>query len=75
MEQFPHLVRSGGDDGGGGFRQPSPEAVDAFYFGMLTRDTVRRLHQFYRADHELFGYSPDPYIGYAEFGLQEEPVP
>lgn len=36
--------------------------VEEHYFSQLTKSEIRQLHEKYRADHELFGFSPDYYI-------------
>jgi Sulfotransferase family len=38
----------------------------AEYYGQLSRRQVRELYQMYRLDHELFDYSPEPYIALAK---------
>ena len=35
------------------------------YFSQLSRDTVKRLYNLYKADFELFEYSPEMYYNYA----------
>jgi chondroitin 4-sulfotransferase 11 len=36
------------------------------YFSQLTKRQVMDLYEMYRLDHELFGYSPEPYITIAK---------
>jgi hypothetical protein len=36
------------------------------YFSQLTKHQVIELYEMYRLDHELFGYSPVPYIALAK---------
>ena len=36
--------------------------VEEHYFSMLTKSEIRQLHEKYKIDHELFGFSPDYYI-------------
>jgi len=36
--------------------------VSKEYFGLLERDTIRKLFDRYKLDFEMFGYSPDQYI-------------
>ncbi len=37
----------------------------AEYYGQLTKRQVAELYEMYRLDHDLFGYSPEPYIAMA----------
>ena len=48
--------------------------VEEHYWSQLTGDEVRRLHEKYRIDHELFGFKPDYYIalGREDDGTEEE---
>jgi hypothetical protein len=34
----------------------------AEYYGQLRKRQVAELYHMFRLDHELFGYSPEPYI-------------
>lgn len=43
--------------------------VEEHYWSQLTKDDIRELHQKYKVDHELFGFSPDYYIA---LGREEE---
>lgn len=36
--------------------------VEEHYYGQLTKDEIRALHDKYRHDHEIFGFTPDYYI-------------
>ena len=36
--------------------------VEEHYFSMLTKAEIRQLHEKYKIDHEVFGFSPDYYI-------------
>jgi hypothetical protein len=36
------------------------------YFGQLTKRQVMEMYEMYRLDHELFDYSPEPYIALAK---------
>ena len=40
--------------------------VEEHYWAQLTRGEVRRLHDKYRIDHELFGFKPDYYLAMAK---------
>ena len=42
--------------------------VEEHYWSQLTRDEVRRLHDKYRIDHELFGFEPDYYVAMGREG-------
>ena len=36
------------------------------YYSTLLKNEVRQLYEMYRLDHELFGYTPDLFIDYAQ---------
>lgn len=36
--------------------------VEEHYYGQLLKSEIRELHEKYKADHELFGFTPDYYI-------------
>ena len=42
--------------------------VEEHYWAQLTREEVRRLHDKYRIDHELFGFEPDYYVAMGREG-------
>ncbi len=59
--KLPHLVVGRGQVVGA----TRGRQVEAAFYGQLSRDAVRGLFQYYRPDHELFGYSPRRFIQYA----------
>jgi len=44
------------------FQSSTYMQVSKEYFGLLERDTIRKLFDRYKLDFEMFGYSPDQYI-------------
>lgn len=60
--EFPHLVRGRGEAG------TTSREVEASFYGQLSRSTVMALYDFFRADHELFGYSPRRFLQFAQEG-------
>ena len=42
--------------------------VEEHYWSQLSGDEVRRLHEKYRIDHELFGFEPDYYVAMGREG-------
>lgn len=43
--------------------------IEEHYWSQLTKNEIRRLHEKYSIDHELFGFSPDYYVA---MGQDEE---
>ncbi len=41
---------------------PKMDNKTAHYFRKLSREVASRLHELYRIDFEMFGYSPDLYL-------------
>ena len=46
--------------------------VEEHYWSQLTKDEIRRLHDKYRLDHELFGFSPEYYIAMGQDEISEK---
>ena len=46
-------------------RGGSSKELAKIYFGQLDRRTVNKLFRLYKVDFQMFGYSPDLYLGYA----------
>ena len=44
----------------------STKLLAAKYFSELDLKTIERLYQIYKADFDLFGYSPDEFFKYAK---------
>jgi hypothetical protein len=62
---FPDIRVSGSDDNGSEGNKPSENFIKKYY-SRLTKKQVLQLYEFYRLDHDIFGYSPDQYLAVAQ---------
>ncbi len=46
--------------------------VEQHYWSQISKEDIRRLHDKYRLDHEMFGFSPDYYVAMGRDGYEEE---
>jgi hypothetical protein len=57
LRDFPHTHSQAGGPSG---------RLAAKYYSQLSKSQVNALYEMYKVDHELFGYSPDPFLYLAQ---------
>ena len=62
---FPDIRVTGSDDNGSEGNKPSENYVQKYY-SRLNKEQVLKLYQLYKMDHDLFNYSPEPYLAFAK---------